>query len=178
MRTTARILTFATFAFATALPLHAQPKEVAEVTPLPANVERPNKGKGKGKMRGKMQGNGAKRDQKMIDDFETMFDRKLTDDQKAQIAKAAETRTAAVLAAQEAFNKEFAQIAGVTEKELREKRRAARQKEMGANGANENAARKARRKNNQNPGNLPDGTPADAPGVVAAPAAPVETPAN
>ena len=179
MKTTARILTFATFALATALPLQAQPKEAAEVAPLPANVDRKGKGKNKGNMRGLMKANAAKRDQKMVEEFETMFGRKLTDEQKAQLTKAAETRNAALMAAQEAYTKEFAQIAGVTEKELREKRREARQKEMAANGgaANGNAgngAKKGRGKKNRNPGNLPDGTPADAPGIVA----PVETPAN
>lgn len=195
MKTTARILTLATFAFAAALPLQApsqaNPPVAAEVTPQPANTERAKaraNRQNKGNARGKMKENVAKRDQKMIEEFETMFGRKLTVDQKTQLSKAAETRNAALMAAQEAYNKEFAQISGVTEKELREKRREARQKEMAANGgaANggapnagaPNAARKARRNKNQNPGNLPDGTPADAPGIAAPVETPAEVPAN
>ncbi len=106
-----------------AMPLHcalAQPNTVDTVTPLPPN--RPVKAKAP---RGdRMRDNAAKRDQKAIEEFETLFNRKLTDDDKKQLKKAAADRDAAVLAAQDAYHAQFLKIAGVTEKELREKRRA------------------------------------------------------
>jgi len=112
-----------------ALPLPcalAQPNTVDTVTPLPPN-RRPGKAAG-AKRAGRPRDMAAKQDQKMIEEFETLFARKLTDDEKKQFKKAADDRDAAIRAAQDGFKAQFLKITGVTEKELREKRRAARQK--------------------------------------------------
>lgn len=125
------LLCAATLALPATLPLHsalAQPDVRDTVTPMPANRNRAKKaGKNAAPRRGEMmRQNAAKRDQKQIEEFETLFGRKLTDDEKAQIKKAADERDAAVQAAQTAYMAQFLKVTGVTEKELREKRRAAR----------------------------------------------------
>ncbi|HEX8552672.1 MAG TPA: hypothetical protein VF681_14075 [Abditibacteriaceae bacterium] len=147
---------------------HAQPGAQAEVAPQPENTRRAARHANRQKAGDNLQATAAKRDQKIINDFEAMFGRKLTEAQKTQLLKAASERAAAVKAAQENYNKEFLEITGVTEKELRQKRREMRQKEKGANadGANgeaANARRQRRQGKKTHPGNLPDGTPADAP---------------
>lgn len=115
-------------ALSLAVPMHsavAQPNPADTVTPLPPN-KRPNKAKAQGPRGDRMRENAAKRDQKAIEEFETLFNRKLTDDEKKQLQKAANDRNAAVLAAQEAYQAQFLKITGVTAQELREKRRAAK----------------------------------------------------
>lgn len=161
----------------------AQPAAQAEVTPQPAQRIKPIKaGNGAQAKRAAQRREAAdKRDQKTIDEYETLFGRKLTDDQKAQLKKAAEARNEAALAAQEAYQTEFLKVTGVTQKELQAKRREARRKDKVApdNAANiaeprlkpadKLAPRGAKR--TPHPGNLPDGTPADAPAPAPAPAA-------
>jgi hypothetical protein len=150
----------------------AQPAPQAEITPQPAQRIKPNKA-AQAARKAAQKEVADKRDQRAIEEFETLFGRKLTDEQKTLLKKAAEERNEAALAAQQAYRIEFAKITGVTQKEFQAKRREARRKDKAApDGAADiqeqrvNKAGKPVRRGDKptpHPGNLPDGTPADAP---------------
>jgi hypothetical protein len=61
--------------------------------------------------------------QKTVTQFETDFGRKLTEDQKAQLRTAMAERAAAQRAALEQYNTRFSQITGVSQDEIKTKKR-------------------------------------------------------
>ena len=143
-------------------PTNAQPEARAEVTPQPAEaVKKPRVPKA-----GRADANGAKRDERQIAEFETLFGRKLTAEQLTQLSKAAAERDEAVVAAQKAYQAQFEKITGVSQREFRAQRQKARLQNNPADGAGAAAKPPRAGKGKTHPGNLPDGTPADAPVVM------------
>lgn len=114
------------------LVVQAQPPAKAEVDPQP--VERTRKPRAA--RQNKVKPARVDKQDKLVENFEALFGRKLTTEQLTQLKKATEEREAATRAAQQAWRAQFSQITGVTETELKQKQRDLRQK-------NDNAAKAA-----------------------------------
>lgn len=166
--------------------VYAQPAARAEITPQPEQRIKPVKKRVKPAAAAREARD--KREQRLIEEFEALFGRQLTAEQKTQLNKASAERDAAVLAAQEAYTAQFVKITGVSEKELRLQRAKMRKEKAPANGAGAAGAaamgagadapqplnkplrkdvKPVRRPVKAGAGNLPDGTPTDAPTITA-----------
>jgi len=135
----------------------AQPPAKAEVEPQPLEkIKKPRVPKANKENKA----NKAKEPQPddLLKNFEALFGRKLTDDETAQLKKATAARQAAIRAAQDDWRKQFLQITGVTEAELKQKQREARLK----NKDNKDARKPMPKQPDQQPAEKPDAEPANA----------------
>jgi hypothetical protein len=108
-------------------PVQAQPDARAQVAPQPVENVKRKRQKGAGQA-----GARVAQPDKMVTNFEEMFGRKLTDEQKAELTKASQERQAAMRAAQQQWMQQFLKVTGVTEGEYRAKLKESRKKKKDA----------------------------------------------